>query len=117
MYILYMMGVSFVGRKNESSRRKSLNTRDQQNLSHKVHVQRSPNCQDWHKSIRLVFCNRKLIRTDIFFTRTIKPISNFINPACIVVHMYQVHLWLSWSWSYGMVLRFTTTYTLSSYQH
>jgi hypothetical protein len=26
---------------------------------------------------RLVFCNRKLMRTDIFFTRTTKPICNF----------------------------------------
>jgi hypothetical protein len=29
---------------------------------------------------RLVFCNRKLMRADIFFTRTIKPIYNFVNP-------------------------------------
>jgi hypothetical protein len=28
---------------------------------------------------RLVFCNRKLMRTDIFFTRTTKPICNFAN--------------------------------------
>ena len=28
---------------------------------------------------RLVFCNRKLMRTDIFFTRTTKPICNFTN--------------------------------------
>jgi hypothetical protein len=30
---------------------------------------------------RLVFCNKKLMRTDIFFTRTTKPICNFVNPA------------------------------------
>jgi hypothetical protein len=30
---------------------------------------------------RLVFCNRKLMRTDIFFTRTTKPICNFANSA------------------------------------
>ena len=29
---------------------------------------------------RLVFCNGKLMRTDIFFTRTTKPICNFMNP-------------------------------------
>ena len=38
---------------------------------------------------RLVFCNKKLMRTDIFFTRTTKPICNFVNPAisqgCIMV--------------------------------
>jgi hypothetical protein len=28
---------------------------------------------------RLVFCNRKLMRTDIFFPRTTKPICNFVN--------------------------------------
>jgi hypothetical protein len=30
---------------------------------------------------RLVFCNRKLMRTDIFLTRTTKPICNFANSA------------------------------------
>jgi hypothetical protein len=29
---------------------------------------------------RLVFCNRKLLRTDIIFTRIIEPICNFVNP-------------------------------------
>jgi hypothetical protein len=33
---------------------------------------------------RLVFCNRKLMRTDIFFTRTTKPICNFVNPDSII---------------------------------
>ena len=28
---------------------------------------------------RLVFCNRKLMRTDIILTRTTKPICNFTN--------------------------------------
>jgi len=36
---------------------------------------------------RLVFCNRKLMRTDIFFTRTNKPIFNFVNlDICGVKH-------------------------------
>ena len=29
---------------------------------------------------KLVFCNRKLMRTDIFLARTTKPICNFANP-------------------------------------
>jgi hypothetical protein len=45
-------------------------------------------CQTWpakfgqillRTDTRLVFCNRKLVRTDIFFTRTTKPICNFAN--------------------------------------
>ena len=45
-------------------------------------------CQTWpakfgqillRTDTRLVFCNRKLMRTDIFFTRTTKPICNFAN--------------------------------------
>ena len=32
---------------------------------------------------RLIFCNRKLMRTDIFFTRTTKPICNFANSALL----------------------------------
>ena len=45
-------------------------------------------CQTWPAKFvqillrtdsRLVFCNRKLMRTDIFFTRTTKPICNFAN--------------------------------------
>ena len=48
-------------------------------------------CQTWpakfgqillRTDTRLVFCNRKLMRTDIFFTRTTKPICNFKNSAC-----------------------------------
>ena len=35
------------------------------------------NCQ------KLVFCNRKLMSTDIFFSRTTKPICNFVNPGNI----------------------------------
>jgi hypothetical protein len=31
----------------------------------------------------LVFCNRKLMRTDNFLTRSIKPICNFANPAIL----------------------------------
>jgi hypothetical protein len=50
-------------------------------------------CQTWpaefgqillRTDTRLVFCNRKLMRTDIFFTRTTKPICNFANPAVFV---------------------------------
>jgi hypothetical protein len=46
-------------------------------------------CQTWppkfgqillRNDTRLVFCNGKLMRTDIFFTRTTKPICNFVNP-------------------------------------
>ena len=46
-------------------------------------------CQTWpakygqillRNDTRLVFCNGKLMRTDIFFTRTTKPICNFMNP-------------------------------------
>ena len=33
---------------------------------------------------RLVFCNRKLMRTDIFFTRTTKPICNFANSGVLL---------------------------------
>jgi hypothetical protein len=29
---------------------------------------------------RLVFCNRKIMRTDISFTRITRPICNFVNP-------------------------------------
>ena len=39
---------------------------------------------------RLVFCNRKLMRTYIFFTKTTKPICNFVNPVMITyMYMYQ----------------------------
>ena len=47
-------------------------------------------CQTWpakfgqillRTDTRLVFCNRKFMRTDIFFTRTTKPICNFANSA------------------------------------
>jgi hypothetical protein len=34
---------------------------------------------------RLVFCNRKLMRTDIFFTRTTKPICIFANSGVVQV--------------------------------
>ena len=46
-------------------------------------------CQTWpaksgeilpRTDTRLVFCNRKLMRTDIFFTRTTKRICSFVNP-------------------------------------
>ena len=33
---------------------------------------------------RLVFCNRKLMRTDIFLARTTKHICNFANPGCTI---------------------------------
>jgi hypothetical protein len=36
--------------------------------------------QNFMTDTRLVFCNRKLMRTDIFCTRTTKPICNFMNP-------------------------------------
>ena len=47
-------------------------------------------CQTWpakfgqilpRTDTSLVFCNRKLMRTDILFTRTTKPTCNFVNPA------------------------------------
>ena len=48
-------------------------------------------CQTWpakfwqillRTDTRLVFCNRKLMRTDIFFSlKTTKPICNFVNPS------------------------------------
>jgi hypothetical protein len=38
---------------------------------------------------RLVFCNRKLMRTDIFFTRTTKPICNFANS---IVLMFNINI-------------------------
>jgi hypothetical protein len=53
-------------------------------LSFRVHEM----CQSWpakfgqilpRTDTRLVFCNRKLMRTDIFFTRATKPICNFAN--------------------------------------
>ena len=37
----------------------------------------------------MVFCNRKLMRTDIFFTRTTKPICNFVNP--VLVYIFHPH--------------------------
>ena len=37
---------------------------------------------------RLVFCNRKLSRTDNFFTRTMKPICNYVNPALCTEFVY-----------------------------
>ena len=33
----------------------------------------------WRTYTILVFCNRKLMRTDIFFTRTTKPTCNFVE--------------------------------------
>jgi hypothetical protein len=41
---------------------------------------------------RLVFCNRKLMRTDIILTRTTKPICNFTN---------SVKYW--WKWWYHSI--------------
>ena len=49
---------------------------------------------------RLVFYNRKLMRTDIFFTRTTKPICNFVNPVSgywktisyFIIQMYSSNL-------------------------
>jgi hypothetical protein len=35
--------------------------------------------------IKSVFCNRKLMKTDIFFTRTTKHICNFVNPDIRVI--------------------------------
>jgi hypothetical protein len=52
-------------------------------------------CQTWpakfgqillRTDTRLIFCNRKLMRTDIFFTRTTKPICNFANS--VLIHVY-----------------------------
>ena len=36
---------------------------------------------------RLVFCNRKLMRTDIFFTRTTKTICNFANSVVLMFNI------------------------------
>ena len=56
---------------------------------HRVH-EMCQSCQTWpakfgqillRTDTRLVFCNRKLMRTEIFFTRTTKPICNFANYA------------------------------------
>jgi hypothetical protein len=52
-------------------------------------------CQTWPANLaqillrtdtRLVFCNRKIMRTDIFFTRTTKPICicNFVKPVIVI---------------------------------
>ena len=38
----------------------------------------------------LVFCNRKLMRTDIIFTRTTKPICHFVNPARSCISKFQL---------------------------
>jgi hypothetical protein len=55
-------------------------------------------CQTWPATFgqillrtdtRLVFCNRKLMRTDIFFTRTTKPICNFANS---IVLMFNINI-------------------------
>ena len=55
-------------------------------------------CQTWpakfgqillRTDTRLVFCNRKLMRTDIFFTRTTKPICNFANS---IVLMFNINI-------------------------
>ena len=36
---------------------------------------------------KIGFCNRKLMRTDIFFTRTTKPICNFVNPVILFLNL------------------------------
>ena len=55
-------------------------------------------CQTWpakfvqillRTDTRLVFCNRKLMRTDIFFIRTTKPICNFANS---IVLMFNINI-------------------------
>jgi hypothetical protein len=52
-------------------------------------------CQTWtakfgqillQTDARLVFCNRKLLRTEIIFTMPIKPICNFVNPATFLIN-------------------------------
>ena len=51
---------------------------------------------------RLVFCNKKLMRTDIFLTRTTKPICNFVNPGwkffycgqSIIHRQYCIQYWM-----------------------
>ena len=53
-------------------------------------------CQTWpakfgqillRTDTRLVFCNRKLMRTDIFFARTTKPICNFANSMVLMFNI------------------------------
>jgi hypothetical protein len=39
----------------------------------------------------MVFCSRKLMRTDIFFTRTTKPICNFVNPVNVQQAVFQLY--------------------------
>ena len=60
--------------------------------SHRVR-EMCQSCQTWPAKFgqifqktdtRLVFCNRILMRTDIFFTRITKPICNFANSAAIL---------------------------------
>ena len=55
---------------------------------HSFRVRNCQSCQIWPEKFgqilistdtRLVFCNRKLMRTDIVLTRTTKPICNFAN--------------------------------------
>jgi hypothetical protein len=65
------------------------NFRGDKHWLYKVRVREMcQSCQTWpakfgqillRTDTRLVFCNRKLMRTDIFFTRTTKPICNFAN--------------------------------------
>jgi hypothetical protein len=61
-------------------------------------VLRCQSCQTWpakfgqillRTDTRLVFCNRKLMRTDIFFTRTTKHICNFANS---IVLMFNINI-------------------------
>ena len=59
-------------------------------------------CQTWpakfgqillRTDTRLVFCNRKLMRTDFFYTRTTKPICNFVNSVISVKCHFQQHFY------------------------
>ena len=69
-------------------------SRQESNSQMKARVHKMcQSCQTWpakfgqillRTDTRLVFCNRKLMRTDIFFTRTTKPICNFANSAPVI---------------------------------
>jgi hypothetical protein len=64
-------------------------------------------CQTWpakfgqiwlRTDTRLVFCNRKLMKTDILFTRTTKPICNFANFARDIISSPRKKLYLDFIW-------------------
>jgi hypothetical protein len=73
-------------------------------------------CQTWpaqfgqvllRTDTRLVFCNRKLMRTDIFFTRTTKPICNFANSVVLMFNININYTTLGWITPYPRVHQWT----------